>query len=249
MIGSGASHSIWIKCCIILSIITISCSCSKKPKSVSELYPDAVFDEKARSKQFAVVAAGTNPMIDDLEDGDLKGLKQEGRNWNWTQFDDATGGTQFLTILQLQDAPGEGNNVLYVRGGNWLKTGAGISAPLTYKTEPRSYGVYNASAYSGIQFWVKATGLDQLNVAIATPETKSVDEGGICLKNCPGNFEISVPVTKNWQLIDVPFESLSLGQGKRSLPLDSAQIKNILFTFKTLGNYEVWLDDFAFSMK
>ena len=233
----------------ILSLLLASIywqACSKKPEAIEELKPDAVFDEQARSKQFSVIAGGTQPMIDDLEDGDLNGLKLEGRNWSWSQFDDATDGTQFLTIVQLSDAPGNGDNVLYVRGGDWTKTGGGLNASLTYNTAPRSLGVYDGSTYTGIQFWVKVVGLTQLKIKVGIPETTSLDDGGICVENCPDHFSNTVPVNDSWIQVQIPFESFNLSIGKHSLPLDPARIKSIHFSFETHGDYEVWVDDFSF---
>jgi hypothetical protein len=236
--------------CTKLFITTVVClcwqSCSKKPTTIEELVPDLVFDKKAQAKQFAVVAQGTQPMIDDLEDGDLDGRKLEGRNWSWEQFDDATDGTQFLTIVQLDKAPGQGENVLYVRGGGWANTGAGLSAKLAHKASPRSYGVYDASAYTGIKLWVKVIGLKQLKVEFGTPETTSPDNGGICLDNCPANFTHAVPVSDSWIQVKIPFEAFVLTAGKHSLPLNPSNIKGIHFSFETLGDYEVWIDEFSF---
>ena len=230
---------------LILSL-AVCAGCSKKPKSVQELVPDLVIDEQSRAKQYRVTASGSHPLIDDLEDGDLNGLKLDGRNWNWSQFDDTTDGIQYLTIVQLDDAPGNGENVLYIKGGDWQQTGAGVSASLVHKVSPRSYGVYDATAYSGIEFWVKAVGLSQLKVTIATPETTFVDDGGVCAENCPGSFQHSVSVSETWVHVTIPFDQFLLTQGKHSLALDPTQIKGIRFAFETLGDYEIWLDEFAF---
>lgn len=231
---------------VLFTTLVFWFGCSNKPETIAELKPDAVFDEKARSKQFPVIANGGQPMIDDLEDGDLNGLKLEGRNWSWSQFDDATDGTQYLTIVQLSDALGKGDNVLYVRGGDWTKTGGGLSASLAYNTSPRSFGVYDASAYTGIQFWAKTVGLNQFKVEVGTPETTSVNGGGICLENCPAHFSNTVPVNDSWIQVRISFESFNLSIGKHSLPLDPARIKSIHFSFETHGDYEVWVDDFSF---
>ena len=188
-------------------------------------------------------------MIDDLEDGDLNGLKLEGRNWSWSQFDDQSDGIQYLTIVQEEEAPGTGNSVLYVKGGDWKKRGAGLHANLAYKSSPRSYGFYDASVYSGIQFWVKTYELDQLKVSIGIPATTSVDDGGSCFSKPPGHFEKLVPVSNNWAHIKIPFEAFILNEGKHSLPLDPSQIKGIHFSFETLKDYEVWMDELSFFKK
>ena len=169
-------------------------SCSKKPKSIQDTAPDAVYDEYAQSKLFSVVATGDQPMIDDLEDGDLNGLKVDGRAWSWSQYDDLSDGDQLLTIRQLEDAPGSGDNVLYVRGGDWKNWGAGFSAYLVNRSNPRPFGCYDASVFKGIQFWIKIKGLDQSKVLIGTPETTSVDDGGLCLENCADNIEFAFEV-------------------------------------------------------
>ncbi|MBH53073.1 MAG: hypothetical protein CMI18_01865 [Opitutaceae bacterium] len=228
---------------ILVSLLWIACS---KPKSVQDLYPNMVIDEKIAAKQFTVLAKGSEPMIDDLEDGDLNGLMADGRNWSWMQFDDTTDGIQYLTIDQEQTAPGKGNSVLYVKGGNWKNTGAGLSAHLVGKASPKSMGVYDASQYAGLHFWVKAVGLSQLKLAMDTTDTASKDEGGICLENCPGKFESVVSVGESWQQIKIPFTQFLLTKGKHSIPLDPKNLKAIHFHLETTGDYEVWLDEVSF---
>lgn len=220
--------------------------CSKKPETVQELFPNALFDEKAKAKLFGLAAEGNQPMIDNLEDGDLNGLKLENRNWSWSQFDDASDGIQYLTIVQQADAPGAGSNVLYVKGGNWKYTGAGLSVWLVNRVSPRPFGYYDASIYAGIRFWVKAIGLQQLKIAISTPETSSLDEGGICMANCADSFTCIAGVSNNWIQIKIPFEEFILTEGKYSLALDPSRIKGIHLSIETLGDYEVWLDELSF---
>lgn len=227
----------------LLSLLWFACS---KPKSVQDLYPNMVIDKKIAAKQFTVLSKGSKPMIDDLEDGDLNGIKADGRNWSWMQFDDTTDGIQYLTIEQEQNPPGDGKSVLYVKGGDWKNTGAGLSAYLVSKTSPRSMGVYDATPYAGIQFWVKAVGLFQLKVSMDTPETVSMDEGGICIENCPEKFESIVPVSESWVAIQIPFDDFLLTNGKRSISFDPKNLKAIHFVFETNDDYEVWLDEVSF---
>ncbi|MCB1120300.1 MAG: hypothetical protein KJT03_02025 [Verrucomicrobiae bacterium] len=221
-------------------------ACSNKPQTVQELFPDMVVDEKAAAKQFVVKATGTDPLIDDLEDGDLVGLKTDGRNWTWEQIDDATDGTQYMTIVQPPDAPVPGKHALYIRGGGWTNSGAGVSANLVYNATPRSYGSYDASPYTGIRFWVKARGLSELTVRISTPETTASYNGGICRDHCPHSFSSVVAVGENWIQAEIPFGAFTLTNGKQSLSVDPTRIKGIEFAFGTEGDYEAWLDELSF---
>lgn len=230
----------------LLLLFCLFPACSKKPQSVPELFPDMIIDEKAAAKQFTVKARETDPTIDDLEDGDLNGLKVDGRDWSWEQFDDATDGTQYLTIIQPEDAPTPGENVLYVRGGGWSEWGGGVGAGLVHTTAPGGYGCYDASVYTGIRFWVKTIGLAQMTVRVATPETTGGYNGGICLENCPGGFSHTVAVGENWIQVEIPFDAFTLSNGEHTLYLDPARIKSLHFVFETLGDYEVLLDGLTF---
>lgn len=231
---------------LVLGLTLLGLACSKKPTSVIELFPEVVFDERAQAKQFIVKATGTNPMIDDLEDGDLNGIKADGRNWSWAQFDDMTDGIQYLTIDQEKEGPRQGS-VLYVKGGGWQKTGAGVSANLVYKTSPRKYGYYDASIFSGIEFWIKAKGLTQLTVSIGTPETTSINNGGTCISSLPGHFEYQTTVSDEWTHIQIPFSEFLLKHGPMQLGVDPGRIKGLHFSFTTTDDYEVWLDEIAFA--
>lgn len=227
------------------SLILIA-GCSEEPKSIEATAPNAVYDDYAKSKGFPVVASGVDLMIDDLEDGDLRGLKADGRNWNWSQFDDTSDGIQVLTIQQLPDAPGSGDNVLYLKGGDWKYSGAGVNAYLVNRTPPQPFGYYDASLFSGIQFWIKATGISSLTIKVYTPETTPVDDGGFCIQDCADPVEFRCSVGNDWQLIQLPFESFKLPSYDTLGLLDSSRIKGISFSIESLGDYEIWLDDLSF---
>ena len=220
-------------------------ACSKKPTSVVELFPDLVLDERSQTKQFAVEATGSEPMIDDLEDGDLNGIKADGRNWSWAQFDDMTDGIQYLTIDQEEGGPRPGNT-LYIKGGGWQKTGAGVSANLVYKASPRMYGYYDASVFSGIEFWIKAKDLKQLTVSIGIPETTSTNDGGICISSLPGHFEHQATISDERTHIQIPFSGFSLKSGDKEFAVNPARMKGLHFSFQTMNDYEIWLDEIAF---
>jgi hypothetical protein len=221
-------------------------ACSKKPISIQEIAPDAIYDSYAQSKAFPVVALGDQAMIDDLEDGDLNGLKVDGRNWSWTQFDDESDGVQLLTIQQDPNAPGEGDNTLYVKGGGWQYRGAGLSAYLVNRVAPRPFGFYDASIYDGIEFWIKALGPKELKFKIGSQETTSLDNGGLCIKNCAADLEFSFAITGDWQFIKIPFPSFLLPGNDTTGLLDPSRIKGIHFSIETHGDYEVWIDDLSF---
>ena len=231
---------------LVMSLPLLSMSCSKKPSSVQELYPGIQFDDRAQAKQFAVTATGANPMIDDLEDGDLNGLKTDGRNWSWSQYDDMTDGIQYLTVQEETDGPRQGSKTLYIKGGGWQKSGAGVSANLVYKASPRMYGYYDASLYSGIEFWAKAKDLKQLTISIGTPETTSTNDGGICIEPTPGHFQHKTSVSNEWTHVKIPFSEFLLENGRKELAVGPRRIKGIHFAFETNGDYEVWLDGLAF---
>ncbi len=243
VITYGLRYLIMSLCATSLLVIA---GCSKKPKTIEDTAPNAVYDGYAKSKAFPVVASGVDPMIDDLEDGDLKGLKADGRNWSWSQFDDSSDGIQVLTIQQLPDAPGAGDNVLYLKGGDWKYSGAGVNAYLVNRTAPQPFGYYDASLFSGIQFWVKATGISSLTIQITTPETTTVDDGGFCIQGCADPVEIRCSVGNNWQLIQLPFDSFTLPTYNEPGLLDPSRIKGISFSIESLNDYEVWLDELSF---
>lgn len=233
----------WLSLSLVLSLSLLWISCFNQPGSVQELFPELVFDESARTKQFAVTATGSEKLIDDLEDGDLNGIKADGRNWSWSQFDDMTDGIQYLTI---QEEKGDGNKALYIKGGGWQKTGAGVSAQLVYKTSPRGWGYYDASVFSGIEFRVKGSGPEALVVSLGSPETTSVYDGGVCPEPTPGHFKTEVTLSDSWTTYQISYDEFLLRNGQRVLAADPAKLKGIHFAFETQGDYEIWLDDLRF---
>jgi hypothetical protein len=58
-------------------------------------------------------------------------------------------------------------------------------------------GCYDASAYGGIELWLKGSGAGWVD--LGSPLTASVGQGGLCTENC--GYSILVNLTDSWQHI------------------------------------------------
>jgi hypothetical protein len=102
---------------------------------------------------------------------------------------------------------------------------------------------YNASGYTGIQFYAIGQ-VTQLNVVIQTASTESSNYGGTCsLATCTGNSALGPPLTiTDWTPIRMPFSAFSGGTS----PFDVTQIWSIEFQPGGTGTFELAIDDLSF---
>ncbi len=200
--------------------------------------------------ELAVVASLNVPMLDDMEDGDLKGLLVDGRDWDWFGYGERSGGKQTIEVVEDITAPGEGSRVLYVSDheGKAVR-GAGIVMPLVTNVEPATLRHLDASAFDGVQFWIKGVGVDEVTLNVSTPYIMPIEDGGLCngkTSKCYRFYLEKVSVKAEWTLVKVRFEELQQVRIPNDGPFDSRILKDLALSFPSKTKYEIWIDDVSF---
>lgn len=179
-----------------------------------------------------------------------------------------SGGTWFV-FSENGNAPNP--NFIVKGGANGSAMCAHIFGSLTDKGD-RSYpafsiqgkftsaGLYNASDFSGIQFYYKCPPADQAikrRFVIATVPTLPADAGGACISDCYNHFGAMLGPTSDWKLCSYKFTELSREQGWGS-PVTPPDLIDHLKEFIYLewdhsgdnnaGTYNIdyWIDDVGF---
>ncbi|HET9933204.1 MAG TPA: hypothetical protein VFQ35_21015 [Polyangiaceae bacterium] len=197
-------------------------------------------------------AAGSEPLIDDFEDGDDAVLANEQRRgfWRWVRETDAPGtapallpiprpvtGTGLLPGAALARAAGHNSLALHVAGGRLSDWGAAIE----FSFRP---GCYDASRYAGIAF--SARGPGRIYVAPREVSVIPIAEGGTCERECHNPHVQKVDLDPQFKNYEVRFEEVrQRGIGKP--PLDTKRLNSLAFLIRPEDTpYDVWLDDVRF---
>jgi hypothetical protein len=107
---------------------------------------------------------------------------------------------------------------------------------------------YNASAYTGVQFWIMGTAAS-FKFIVQIPATEATIYGGTCnAATCQANTTMITNVQPTtWTLVSIPFSALSGGFA----PFDVTKIWSIEFQAGGGGDagaaaFDFWIDDLSF---
>lgn len=180
--------------------------------------------------------------IDNFEDGTGRICVSDGRTGNWFSYRDANSTLSPSgnpTVPSTLDPPRGANShrALHITGTFTQYAGAGC----LMKPSPQTY---NASAFSGVQFYGKGTASAPTFI-VQTSATESTIYGGQCTLpqlSCAGATAPLVGLLPNeWTLFKIPFSTLANGTS----PFNAADIWSIEFQ-PGPGIFDLWIDDLSF---
>lgn len=189
------------------------------------------------------VAQGAEPLIDDFEDGDQVTLKQDGRDGTWYFYDDGTSGSLEVNVGADGRSEREGL-VLSVAGEGFSDWGSGFGVGLNWNDGACTY---DASVYSGVQFWVRGTG--ETRITLQNLSVRPIALGGQCAADatCFDSHGVSFTIPEEWTLMRLPFSEFSqAGWGTPVGPLRTEAIYLLEFQFEALAPFTIALDDVSF---
>jgi hypothetical protein len=133
-------------------------------------------------------STGSDPLIDDFEDGDMALEMVDGRNGPWETFDDGSLGGVYSSKAPAAGS-GRGGGVGFCTNiSGYEAWGANLVASMS---SPKCG--YDASAYDGVCFWAKGkvTAGGPFVFAVGTSDTVPDGSGGICAQQgrCNSHFE------------------------------------------------------------
>lgn len=210
-------------------------------------------------------------LIDDLDDGTGWICHGDGRVGAWYAYNDGFGvqipaveppGTPILPSAGGVTTNGGREGAMYsfhsypnpadLQSDAW---GAGIGLDLNFDGVVR--GVYDASGFTGITFWVRSNLSSSVLVRLNTDTTTPAEYGGSCATEFCGTWSISIGVGAKWEQVTLPFSTflfwpIDVEQPPPVPPaFDLHRLTNIQFLFvefpPDLADRDIWLDDLAFT--
>ncbi|HET7544937.1 MAG TPA: carbohydrate binding domain-containing protein, partial [Polyangiaceae bacterium] len=193
-------------------------------------------DDPCRS---IVPAAGSEPLIDDFEDGDDAIRPFEGRAgfWRWAREIDAPGTAPALIPVPRPEATRTNRLAQHVKGGLLVDWGATVE----FNFRP---ACYDASNYVGVSF--QARGPGRIYFAPRERAVIPVAEGGSCQSDCYNPHVAKIDLDGSWRTYQLRFSDLrQRGMGKPAL--DPQHLHSLAFMIRPEDTpYDVWLDELRF---
>jgi hypothetical protein len=186
-----------------------------------------------------VRALGTEPLLDDFEDGDEGLPPLEGRNGYWTRFeDDSTPQrSHILPPMARRHATASNRLALHATGGKLEGWGASIGVRF-------GPSCYDLSAYRGIRF--SALGPGRLEVGVLEVRVIPVEWGGSCVEECYRGHAKEIELEASWRNYELRWEELEQW-GKPRRPLDPTRVQSLVFSVLPEDTpYDFWIDDMSF---
>lgn len=206
---------------------------------------------------------GTNLVIDDLDDTNTM-FAPAGTGMGSWDFGKDTATTAMGTITPTNTmmlAPvtgGKMGSALHVKGEGLTGWGASLAAFLN-----GTAASFDASAYSGVAFWIKGTtavqeGTDKIMIQARMPDV--LPGAGSCCNDkvmgseCYSGHRTVISITADWTEVKIPwtdFQGPAWGLGS-AIPFNPNRIRDINFSFNrdTMGttpaSFDVWVDGVRF---
>jgi hypothetical protein len=192
-----------------------------------------------------VVARGDAPLLDDWEENDSRIAPLDGRGGSWATYDDGTGkqtppDKSPLFPTRIASGREESARALHMTGGKFEDWG------VTFGAELADAACYDASAYSGIEFWAKGPGV--IKVGFQMIDVQDVKYGGRCKTDCYNTHRKVIELSKTWKHYGVRWEDLhQLYEAGPPLAFDPRRVRFLEFGIGPEHTpYDLWIDDVAF---
>jgi hypothetical protein len=183
--------------------------------------------------------SGTEPSIDDFEDGDDAIRPLEGRAgfWRWAREIDAPGTAPALIPVPRPDATRANRLAQHVKGGQLMDWGATVE----FDFRP---ACYDASKYVGVSF--QARGPGRVYFGARERSVIPIAEGGSCETDCHNPHVAKVELESAWRTYQVRWTELrQRGIGKPAL--DPRRLHSLALLIRAEDTpYDVWVDDVRF---
>jgi hypothetical protein len=187
-------------------------------------------------------------LIDDLEDGDGRILVSSGRQGPWHVFNSSDTGAGKAISPEMGGHSGQ--YAMHTSGMGYMFAGLGFGLNNADTTpESAQSKAYDASAWTGVAFWVKAGSNGSASLRVEAPMRDFVptERGGTCTGNCWNVYGAAVtsPLTASWQEIKIPFSSMQRETGSTPA-FDAKQLLTISFKHTASDRFDFWIDDVRF---
>lgn len=189
----------------------------------------------------------SDPLIDDLEDGDGELRRVDGRWGYWYTVNDGTAGTQTPAhdAPFTPDEPGfDGSrHAAHFQASGFTSWGAATGTRLL--ASGSELCAYDASSYLGIRFWAKGSG--EIKVSVMTLGTLRVADGGTCTQACYDYYAARIHLDGTFRPYQFSWQSLRQDGWGQATRFRTSEVVGVEFGAGSGGAaFELWVDDLAF---
>jgi hypothetical protein len=194
------------------------------------------------------------PLIDDMEDGDGRICRGEGRYGVWYAFNDGTG-TQWpapsspgipIEDEELESKREASARAMHTYGSGFSSWGAGIG--LDFAFDGATYSTHAAGHYDGIVFYARSSAPLEIDVRISSQQTALAQYGGTCEREPCAPHSRRFAVEQEWGAYRVTFNDIPRGFSSVH-PADFMRgaLLNLQFMpADAVSPFDFWIDDVAF---
>lgn len=190
--------------------------------------------------------------IDDCEDGTNQVKVQKGRNGYWYTFIDNAGSTispPAKTTFKMSKGGVNGSMYGAQFLGHISATGDPLYSGMGFNfTDPK--GQFDASAYTGVSFYARATSNSVKAVRLKVPDVNTDPDGKVCTE-CFNDFGADLTLNDQWKQFVIPFSDMAQMEGWGSphpKGVDKTKIYAMQWQVNSPGaDYDIWVDNIAFT--
>jgi hypothetical protein len=201
----------------------------------------------------AVVADGSEPLIEDFEDttGQLANADHRTGRW-WVFGDEGCVRTPVDPHVDPPEGANPSRSALHVAAYDCRNWGFGLGFALNGAA---GRCAYDASVYDGISFWARSGGLDvTARFTVGTRQTQPFAYGGDGSCEAAGNrgcwdqYSAPIALTPDWRQYALSWADLHFPSSGPAVPFDVKQLTSIALstTAEPTIVREIWLDQVSF---
>ena len=206
--------------------------------------------------------------IDDMEDKNAFVTEVAGRSGGWWTAGDETTGASMVPVqteltgdLALPEPLSEprcgSHYAMHVTGQGFNDWGAVLGMGFAFGTrEDGELGsiAYDASAYTGIEFYARIGDTSVAEVRYQVSDSNTDPDGGLCSvergsrDECYDSFGVALPqLDTTWHHYKLPFAGLSQRDyGYTADALVTTAVYDLTFNFPASSVFDFWVDDLKF---
>lgn len=198
-----------------------------------------------------VPPSGSVAVIDDLEDGNAQIRRADNRLGYWYSYrDEADASGMIDTPIVSDGGANDSLKAIKVAGKSAASATYGPGFGFGFYTVGTGANAldcpYDASAYGGISFWIRGTGVTTLRVVIPSESTLEKTSGGTCATNCGDHFGKAVSVSNVWQKITLKWSELAQEGWGAPATFTPSRVSGVLWSVAPGATFELRVDDIEF---
>jgi hypothetical protein len=199
-----------------------------------------------------VPPSGDTASIESVEDGNAQITLADDRLGYWFSYRDEADTTGAVDAPAAVDDGANGTMKALKVGGKSAMSAAfgpgfGFSVYSVGGGESALNCPYDASAYAGVSFYIRGTGVTSVQLAVLSEKTVTRAEGGTCMSNCDDHFGKAIAVTSSWAKVTVKWSELAQAGWGTATTFEPSRIAGFAWTVEPGKTFDLRVDEVEFT--